>query len=191
MIGQTWRLLLGAYLLGSIPSAYIAARLSTGEDIRHLGDGNVGAKNTFESVSKMAGVAVAAADVGKGLLTVAVARYLSATEELILLAGACVVLGHDFSIFLGFEGGQGMATTIGVFGILFPQETLIALTALALLLVLTRNWDLSCGIGFTLLVVVLWVTGHSIKRVLFSILLLPCIGVKKLLQIWQAGRLVI
>lgn len=173
---QPWMLLLSAYLLGSIPTAYIVTRLVAGADIRRLGDGNVGAKNTFESVGRLAGTVVAVADVGKGVLTVALARHISATEEVTLLAGACAVLGHDFSTFLRFQGGQGMATTVGLF-------------VLAIVLAVTRNWDLSCGIGFALLVAVLWMTGHTTVRVLYAITLLPIIGAKKLLQVWRRSRL--
>ena len=88
---QAWGTLLGAYLLGSVPSAYIVARFVAGVDIRQVGDGNMGAKNTFESVGKLAGVVVGVADVGKGALAVAMARYSSVSEEVALLAGACSV----------------------------------------------------------------------------------------------------
>ena len=124
MTTQTLLFLLGAYLVGSLPTAYILTRILTGKDIRQLGDGNVGAKNTFESVGKLAGFSVSVIDIGKGLLTVAAAKHLSMSEGVILLAGACVVLGHDFSIFLNFQGGQGMAATAGVFGGLFPMVTI-------------------------------------------------------------------
>ena len=62
MTGKTLMLLLGAYLLGSIPAAYLVTRFTTGEDIRYLGNGNVGAKNTYETVGKQAGFAVAVAN---------------------------------------------------------------------------------------------------------------------------------
>ena len=191
MTGQTLMLLLGAYLLGSIPTAYLVVRFTTGEDIRYLGDGNVGAKNTYESVGKLAGFSIAAVDIGKGFLTVVVARHLSMSLGVTLLAGACVVLGHDFSVFLGFQGGQGMAATVGVFSALFPQITLIAFAVFLLVLAVTRNWDLSCGIGFFILVAGLWFSGQSIKKILFTMLLLPLIGIRKLLQAWQARRLAV
>lgn len=189
MTAQTWLVLLGAYLLGSIPAAYIVGRLVAGVDIRQLGDGNVGARNTFKSVGKRAGLAVALVDVGKGALAVALARRFAVTEEMALLAGVCVVLGHDFSVFLRFQGGQGMATTVGVLGVLFPQETAVGLVALAAVYVLTRNWDLSCGIGLGLLVIAMWVAGQSAVRVLYATILLPIIGAKKLLQVWHRRRL--
>lgn len=189
MISQVWLLLLGAYLLGSIPSAYLIVRVSTGEDIRYMGDGNVGAKNAYESVGKLIGFSIAAADIGKGFLAVTAARHFGFSEGLILLAGGCVVLGHDFSIFLGFQGGQGMAATVGVFGALFPQAILLAFISFLIILALTRNWDLSCGIAFFLLVAGLWISGHPTKQILFSMLLLPWIALRKLIQTWQTHRL--
>lgn len=186
MISQVWLLLLGAYLLGSIPSAYLIVRVSTGEDIRYMGDGNVGAKNAYESVRKLIGFSIAAADIGKGFLAVTAARHFGFSEGLILLARGCVVLGHDFSI---FQGGQGMAATVGVFGALFHQATLLAFISFLIILALTRNWDLSCGIAFFLLVAGLWISGHPTKQILFSMLLLPWIVLRRLIQTRQTRRL--
>jgi glycerol-3-phosphate acyltransferase PlsY len=188
MTTQAWAVLLGAYLLGSIPSAYLVARFAAGVDIRQVGDGNIGAKNTFESVGWLPGLVAAAADVGKGALAVALARHFNQPENVVLLAGACVVLGHDFMLFLRFQGGQGMAVMVGVFAVLFPREMGLALLALAIALAITRNWDLSCGIGFGLLPVLLWLAGWPPKRVLYPVLLLPTIGVKKLMATWQARQ---
>jgi len=188
MTTQAWAVLLGAYLLGSIPSAYLMARFVAGMDIRRAGDGNVGAKNTFESVGWLPGLVVAAADVGKGALAVVMARHFDLPENVVLWAGACAVLGHDFSLFLRFRGGQGMAAMVGIFGVLFPYETGLALLILAVVLAITRNWDLSCGIGFGLLPVLLGLFGRPTKQVLYPVLLLPTIGVKKLMAVWQARR---
>ena len=179
---QPWLVLLGAYSLGAIPMAYIVGRLVAKVDIRQIGDGNVGARNAMESVGRLAGLVVAIADVGKGVLAVAMARHFGATEELTLLAGMCAVLGHDFSVFLRFQGGQGMATTVGVLGALFPQETAVGMVALAIAYAVTRNWDLSCGIGLGLVVITMRVVGQSTIRVIYAIILLPLIGAKKLLQ---------
>lgn len=191
MTTQTLLFLLGAYLVGSLPTAYILTKILTGKDIRQLGDGNVGAKNTFESVGKLAGFTVSLVDISKGFLVVTGVKSLAMSEGVILLAGACVVLGHDFSIFLRFQGGQGMAATAGVFGGLFPIVTLLAVATFFLVLAVTRNWDLSCAVGLLLLVAGVWITGHSTNQILFSILILPWIGIKKLIQVWQARRLAI
>ncbi|MFQ6100456.1 MAG: glycerol-3-phosphate acyltransferase [Anaerolineae bacterium] len=188
MTTQAWAVLLGAYLLGSIPSAYLVARFVAGVDIRQVGDGNMGAKNTFESVGWLPGLVVGAADVGKGALAVAMARHFNLPEKVVLWAGACVVLGHDFPLFLRFRDGQGMAAMIGVFGVLFPYEMGVALLVLAVALAITHNWDLSCGIGFGLLPVLLGFSGRPIKQTLYPVLLLPTIGLKKLLAAYRARR---
>lgn len=183
---QAWEALLGAYLLGSIPSAYIVARLVAGVEIRQVGDGNVGAKNTFESVGRLAGVVVGAADIGKGALAVALARYLSASEGVVLLAGVSAVLGHDFPLFLGFRGGQGMAAMVGVFCVLFPQQTVPSLGVLAIALALTRNWELSCTAGFVTLVILMWLAGQPPRLLLYIIVLLLTHALMKLLRTRQA-----
>lgn len=186
MAPRVWVALLGAYLLGSIPSAYLAARWGAGVNILCIGDGNAGAKNTVESVGWLPGVIVAVADTGKGALAVSLARRLGLPENVLLWAGACVVLGHDFSLFLGFRGGQGMAAMVGVMGVLFPRELGLALLALAASLAVTHNWNLSCCIGFGLLPVLMGLFGRPTKHVLYPVLMLPTIGLRKLMAVWQA-----
>jgi len=189
MTTQAWAVLLGAYLLGSIPSAYLVARFAARVDIRQLGNGNMGAKNTFESLGWLPGLVVVAADMGKGALAMAMARHFHPPEIVVMLVGVCVVLGHDFPLFLRFRDGQGMATIVGVLGVLFPRETGLALVVFCIALVATHNWDLSCGIGFVLLPILLWLSGQPSRRALYPVLLAPTIGVKKLVQVWQARRL--
>lgn len=182
-------LLLGAYLLGSIPTAFLFVRLATGQDIRRLGDGNVGAKNTYESVSRWMGFAVAAIDIAKGWLAIRIPGVLGYGEVVILLAGAAAIIGHDFSIFLHFQGGQGMAATVGVFLALFPTLTLAATLIFLVMLSASRNWDLSCMVGFVLLVLSVWATDHPVQQQVFTVLILPWIGISKLVQNWQDRRL--
>jgi glycerol-3-phosphate acyltransferase PlsY len=186
MTAQAWAVLLGAYLLGSTPSAYLAARFVAGVDIRQVGDGNMGAKNTFESIGWLPGLVVGAADIAKGAVAVIMARQFSVPENVVLLAGACVVLGHDFPIFLRFRGGQGMAAMIGVFGVLFPREMGLVLLIAAAALTVIRNWDVSWSIGFGLLPILLTLLGRPTKQVLYPVLMLPTIGLRKLMALWQA-----
>jgi glycerol-3-phosphate acyltransferase PlsY len=171
-----------AYLLGSIPSALIASRLSIGMDIRSLGDGNMGAKNVFHSVGRLAGAIVALADIAKGAVAIYVCQVQHAPDKVVLVAGACAVLGHDFPLFAGFRGGQGMAAIIGVFGMLFPIETVLALCALVIVLAVFRNWDLSCAAAFVLLVGLMWLTGQPAIRMLYPIGMLPTMGIRKVMQ---------
>ena len=171
-----------AYLLGSIPSAYIASRVLVGKDIRQLGDGNMGAKNTFHSVGWLAGGVVAAADFAKGALAILMARGLHLPEPVILIVGGCVVLGHDFPIFVGLRGGQGMATMLGVFAVLFPIPTVAALVVLPLALIFTHNWDLSCAASFITLVGMMLLAGNPPRRLMYPFIMLPSIALRKLMQ---------
>lgn len=185
MATPSWAVLIGAYLLGSIPSAYIAGRVFARVDIRRIGDGNVGARNTFRAVGWLPGIIVGLADIGKGGLAVIMARDLGQTENVVLLAGLCVVLGHDLPIFLGLRGGQGMAAIVGVVGTLFPALTGVAVILMLVTLLLTRNWDLSCAVGCIALLVLLWLSGETALRLGFVILLEATIGLSKLLQLRQ------
>ena len=184
MDAQTWLILVVSYLIGSIPNAILVSRWARHADIEHLGDGNVGAKNVFVAVGPAAGILVGALDILKGALVVLLARHFTTNENIVMLAGVCAILGHDFSIFIHFHGGQGLATTAGVFLILFPQGTLLAAGALALTAVLTRNWDAACFVGTTLFFIQMLLTGQPPKKILYAAILLPLHGLRKLMQEW-------
>jgi glycerol-3-phosphate acyltransferase PlsY len=137
-----------AYLLGSIPSAYIITRFRTGKDIRKLGGGNVGARNVLHEVGLWEAIVVGVFDAAKGAAAVATASLLLDPPLLfVLLAGLAVVAGHIWSVFLKFSGGNGLATTIGVLSFLMTRELLIAVSLALLLIVFTRNPILSANIG--------------------------------------------
>lgn len=97
--------LLAAYLLGSVPAAYVMGRLRKGIDIRQVGSRNMGAMNVFYSIGFGEGLAVLAFDIGKGAAAVALARVMATPEAVQLLAGLVAVVGHNFPIFLNFKGG--------------------------------------------------------------------------------------
>jgi len=140
-----------AYLLGSIPLAYIITRLKTGKDIRKLGGGNVGARNVYHEVGLGAAIVVGIFDVGKGIAAVAIAQLIVGDALfLVMAAGLAAVAGHIWSIYLKFTGGNGIATTIGVLSILMTRELLIALAITLLILVITRNPILSVNISLLL-----------------------------------------
>ncbi|MBA7628589.1 Glycerol-3-phosphate acyltransferase [subsurface metagenome] len=109
-----WLVVLTGYLLGSIPTAYIAGRLLKGRDIRQIGDGNVGAHNAFRELGPKTGVAVGIIDAGKGVLVIIIAQVAGIPQVTILLSGAAAVIGHNWPVFLGFRGGRGESTTIGI-----------------------------------------------------------------------------
>lgn len=174
MIGNGVIALIIAYLLGSIPSAYIITRLVTGKDIRQLGGGNVGALNTFREVGLAAAIPVAIFDVGKGAAAVAIAYWLLAAPPLfVLAAGLAVVAGHMWSIYLKFTGGNGLATSLGVLSVLMTKELLIVLAITLVFTVITRNPVLSVNISLlSLPVSVLFREELRLLYVVFSIFLL-------------------
>jgi len=125
--------LIGAYLLGSIPSAYIMGRLRKDFDIRQVGSRNMGAMNVFYNVGFFSGLTVLIADLGKGAAAVALARWLGVSFEMELVAGVFAVIGHSLPVWLKFHGGKGGAPLIGVFFFLMPWGIPILSYGLALL----------------------------------------------------------
>lgn len=117
------KLLLGllvSYLLGSIPTAYIFGRITQGIDLRQHGSGNLGATNAFRVLGKGIGSMVLILDILKGTLAVLLVKYffynkaLNISEHLVLcIAAIAVVSGHNWTIFLKFKGGKGIATSLG------------------------------------------------------------------------------
>ena len=141
-----------AYLIGSIPFAYILTRLVSGKDIRQLGSGNAGGNNVLQEVGLRAAIPTALFDVGKGALAVAIAHWLLEVplykpELFVLLAGIAAIAGHMWSVYLRFRGGNGLSATIGALAVLLPWELLIVLGLMLILTVITRNLVLSINIS--------------------------------------------
>ncbi|MFH0935623.1 MAG: glycerol-3-phosphate 1-O-acyltransferase PlsY [Candidatus Omnitrophota bacterium] len=110
-----------SYLIGSVPTAYIFGRIFKGIDIRKFGSGNVGATNALRVLGRGPGITVLAVDMLKGLLAVTVLAglltvHVSAisAEALRIILGLACILGHNWTVFLKFRGGKGVATTLGV-----------------------------------------------------------------------------
>ncbi len=120
---------IAAYLLGSVPAAYLSARWSRGVDIRKLGTGKVGAANILSVAPKWLVVPVAIFDVGKGALAVWVAQLLGLGAAQQVTMGVLTVIGHNWPVFLRFHGGRGVFTTLGVVTMMSPKLGLIILVA--------------------------------------------------------------
>jgi glycerol-3-phosphate acyltransferase PlsY len=152
-------LLLG-FLLGSIPSGYIAGR-SRGLDIRTVGSGNLGATNVFRTLGWPAGVAVLVADISKGVLaawiglTLMPAVVVRLPDLTGLIAALGAVLGHSLSPWVGFRGGKGVATAGGAFLMLAPLPALAALLVWGLVLATTRVMSVASIAGAVVLPVTL------------------------------------
>ncbi len=165
------------YLLGSIPSAYIAARIANGKDIRRLGGGNVGGLNTFREVGTKAAAAVGIVDLGKGAAAVAIAYWLLDVPQLfVMLAGLAAVIGHMWMVFLKFSGGKGMGTTFGALAVLMPiygywYGLLIFVVVIIIPFIITRNVALSMGIGILFLPLIVWLTTQAELATILAIIL--------------------
>ncbi len=120
-------LLVAAYLFGSVPAAYLAAKWSRGIDIRKYGSGNVGATNLLGLTSKWIAIVVIIFDLGKGMAVVWAAQLIGLGIAQQVTAGLVVIIGHNWPVFLRFNGGRGILTTSGVVYILVPWLGLIAL----------------------------------------------------------------
>jgi len=163
-----------AYLLGSIPFAYIVGRLR-GLDIRKVGDRNVGTFNVFRHVGLIGGIVTLIADVGKGALAIVVAKLLSVPDLVVFGAGVAAVIGHNWPVFLRFRGGRGMAVVIGVLLALLPREMLIAAAIGIVVLFFTRS-SVWFGVALFLpLVLLCWLFRERISLLIYSAAL-PCLS---------------
>ncbi len=172
-------MLLISYLIGSIPTALLISRGLIGKDIRQMGDGNMGARNTTHVLGWKAGIQVAAVDFGKGALVILLCEKAGVPLLWKLTAGVCVVAGHDFPLFAQFHGGQGMSTSLGTMSVLFTKATLSGLIIFGLIYLLTRHFDLSAGIGLGFLVATLLHAREPFILIGYAIFLFLTIPLKK------------
>lgn len=164
--------IIAAYLIGSLPTAYLVGRMRRGIDIREVGSRNMGAMNVFYTVGVAYGVLVLLVDIGKGVLAVFLARELGTSFAIQLAAGGMAVIGHGFPVFLKFRGGKGGATCIGVLGYLMPWALPFGIGIFLLTLLISRYPTLSYSLALGCAPFVAWLKYHSGVLVLFSALLL-------------------
>lgn len=163
---------LAAYLLGSFPSAYVAGRLLAGIDITQHGSGNVGGTNALRVLGPGPALAVAVVDVAKALVPTLLAQHAYAGNGWpTLLVALAAILGHNYSLFLRFKGGKGIATTIGVSAVLFPIPIAILVALGLLIIVVTRYVSLASICLVTLLPVLLWYRGASLPEIEFGLII--------------------
>ena len=174
------------YLLGSIPSAYIMARLRKGIDIRDFGVGNMGAANVLRHVGLWEGIVVGFTDIAKGAAAILIAQALNVSQLWLLGAGFSALLGHNFPVFVGFRGGKGSATIAGIFLILAPKEIGIVFGIMAVLFFITRNFAFTISASFVFLPLLIWLFGGSVMLIFYSLAILIFIGVRSLPNARQA-----
>jgi len=167
---------IGAYLLGSIPTGFVVAK-AKGIDIRSVGSGNIGATNVFRALGKPAGIFVLLIDGLKGyaacewLVDLVLQSFGGAgadREVLKILGGIFGVLGHNYTCWLKFKGGKGIATSGGALAALVPWAFLIILGVWIVVFAITRYVSLASIAASVSLPFATWVTGGSITLILVT-----------------------
>ena len=171
--------LLASYLIGSIPTGYVIGKIVKRVDIRNEGSGNVGATNVFRVIGKGWGIGVLMFDILKGVVATSVvplflsAAFLSSFTNALLM-GLAAIAGHTWTLWLGFRGGKGVATSLGVFLAIAPKASLGALLVWVALFAWKRYVSLgSLGAAATFPV---WVVAFYSDEEYLGILFLISLG---------------
>ena len=169
-------LLIGAYLIGSVPTAVWVSKGVFGMDIREYGSGNAGATNTFRVLGKKAGIPVMLIDILKGFTATNLAYFIGVITtgnyhsvvftNYQLALGIAAVMGHLFPVFAGFRGGKGVATLCGMVLAIHLQAALLCVVVFIIVLLITRYVSLSSIIaGFTFLIGVTFIFPRGINSI--------------------------
>ena len=175
------------YLLGSIPSSWLAGRWLKGIDLRELGSGSTGATNVLRQVGKGPALVVFLIDVGKGAAAVLIARALGLGDWIQVLAGLTALAGHIWPVWLGFKGGKAVATGLGLFlGLAWPVglasfgvflavfslsryvslASVLAAISLPLLMAAGTSSNANLVVALVAMLLVLWRHRSNIKRLI-------------------------
>ena len=171
-------ILLISYLIGSFPSAYIAGKIK-GVDISREGSKNVGGMNTITNVGKFAGVIVIITDIGKGALAAYIADRFSEHVFIPLLAVIFAVIGHNWMLYIGFRGGQGVSTFLGGLLYLTPISfPFLYLLFIPVALFIVKDSYVSTALGFFIFSFFLWVYEGSFWWLAFGLLMTLTYSIK-------------
>jgi glycerol-3-phosphate acyltransferase PlsY len=166
---KTILILIIAFVLGSIPFGIIIAK-AKGVDLKKVGSGNIGATNVLRSLGKGPALLTLLGDIFKGTLAVAIAKYFGEGPILEGIVGLSAILGHNFSIFLRFRGGKGVATSFGVLSIYSPQTALFTFIIWLMVVIFTKYSSVGALVSFGILPITILVFDKKDK--LFSSILI-------------------
>ncbi|MCH9753896.1 MAG: glycerol-3-phosphate 1-O-acyltransferase PlsY [Alphaproteobacteria bacterium] len=181
-------LLIGSYLLGSIPFGLILTRMAGKGDIRKFGSGNIGATNVLRRSGKFIALLTLLLDGLKGAVAIMIAQKFCNDYLLMMLVGLSVILGHIFSIFLRFKGGKGVATSIAVFLVLAPEVGVVTCIIWLMILALIRISAVSALISFAITPIICYFITYDTRLVIiFSLISIIVIlrhseNIKQLMQ---------
>jgi glycerol-3-phosphate acyltransferase PlsY len=186
MVIGYWSLVIGAmaisFLIGSIPIGLLIAR-SKGIDLRKVGSGNIGATNVLRAVGKEAALFTLLGDIAKGAVPVAIGKFLGLGVLDAGILGISAILGHNFSLFLKFKGGKGVATSIGVLLAFSPHVALFTITLWLLTARWTRYSSLSALVAFGLLPLSIYMLDYSKEKMIIAIAITVLIFIRHIANI--------
>ncbi|MCL4456594.1 MAG: glycerol-3-phosphate 1-O-acyltransferase PlsY [Nitrospirae bacterium] len=160
-------LIIASFIIGSIPTGLLIAK-TKGIDLRKIGSGNIGATNVMRAVGKEAALLTLLGDIGKGIIPIVIVRLVSPGFLYEAAAGLSAIMGHNFSIFLKFKGGKGVATSLGVLAAFSPHVGLFT----AMLWLMTAKWtrysSLSALVAFGLLPFSFYLIDYSRQNIIFG-----------------------
>lgn len=163
-------LIIAAFVTGSIPFGVLFAR-AKGVDLRKVGSGNIGATNALRNVGKTAAVLTLLGDMLKGTAAVALGRAFGVGPLYEGILGLAAILGHDFSIFLRFRGGKGVATSLGVIMIYMPGAGILTLSLWIATVLLTRYSSLGALVSFIVLPAGVALMGYPGEKLVLSVII--------------------
>ena len=169
--------LLAGYLIGSFPTGYFVAK-AYGVNIQKVGSGNIGATNVLRSVGLWPAVLVVLADPLKAMLAILIADIMGVSEWGLVLAGLAAVLGNNFNVFLGFRGGKGVATSLGVGLAIVPVVTLAAAAIGVLTIALGRYVSLGSVVALFSAPLFLVMRTFSVPQLFLVLMLLLLVVVR-------------
>jgi glycerol-3-phosphate acyltransferase PlsY len=180
-------LILFAFLLGSIPFGVVVAK-AYGVNLKKVGSGNIGATNVLRAMGKGPALLTLVGDVLKGSLAVMAGRYLLHSPSLEGIMGLSAIVGHNFSLFLRFRGGKGVATSIGVLLIYSPAVGVLTVFLWLGVILATRYSSLGALVSFGILPFSTYVLDYTQEKLIVSILIASLLilrhtdNIKRLLQ---------
>lgn len=158
------------YLIGSIPNGLLIGKRLYNVDLRQFGSKNIGATNAFRTLGLWPALGVFLTDAAKGVIAVNLSSFLVDTPIALLIGGIAAIVGHNWSIFLGFTGGRGVATGLGVIAVLVPQITAVIFLIWGIIVYITRYVSLASIVAAVLVPIFMWFMGEKIEFLYFGIL---------------------
>lgn len=175
-------LIILSFFIGSIPTGLLIAK-TKGIDLRKVGSGNIGATNVLRAVGKEEALFTLIGDIAKGALPVAVGKFFGLGVFEVGIVGLSAIVGHNFSLFLKFKGGKGVATSIGVLLAFSPHVALLTIIFWLLVAKWTRYSSLSALIAFGLLPLSIYMLDYSKEKMIIAVAIAGLIFIRHIANI--------